>query len=84
MVGKAAWAWLGCLTSVASEVTVSRHCTVAMLYEPKLIQISTNSCPDGNGCLYALDEDGNVFELIYKKTGYEWILIGSPTADDVG
>jgi len=55
-----------------------------MLYEPKLIQISTNSSPDGNGCLYALDEDGNVFELIYKKTGYEWILIGSPVAADVG
>ena len=82
MVGKAAWAWLRCLTTVASEVTVSRHCTVTMRYEPKFIQISTNSSPDGNVCLYALDEDGNVWELTWKREGYQWSFIGSPAGID--
>jgi len=49
-----------------------------MRYEPKFIQISTNSCSDGNSCLYALDSDGNIWEMIYKKEGYQWIFIGSP------
>lgn len=50
-----------------------------MLYEPKLIQISTNSCPEVNSYLYALDDDGNVWELIFtREKGYQWEFIGSP------
>jgi hypothetical protein len=53
-----------------------------MRYEPKFIQISTNSSSDGNVCLYALDEDGNVWELTWKREGYQWSFIGSPTGID--
>lgn len=56
-----------------------------MLYEPKLIQISTNSCPDVNSYLYALDDDGNVWELMHTKDkGYQWVFVGSPDASDLG
>jgi hypothetical protein len=52
-----------------------------MLYEPKLIQISTNSCSDGNSFAFALDDDGNVWELVWtgKDSGYKWKFIGSPS-----
>jgi hypothetical protein len=53
-----------------------------MLYEPKFIQISTNSCPDGNGCLYALDSDGNVWELTWTRDDYQWSFIGSPAGTE--
>lgn len=46
-----------------------------MVYEPKFIQIATSGHSDGSNRLYALDEDGNVWEL---TLGEEWRFIGSP------
>ena len=52
-----------------------------MLYEPKLIQIAAKG--DTNS-LYALDTDGNVWELFNESIKTcEWIFIGSPTAADL-
>ena len=53
----------------------------AMLYEPKLIQIAPTS---SRQYLYALDNDGNVWELFDDQMGRcEWTFIGSPTAADL-
>jgi hypothetical protein len=45
---------------------------------PKIIQISTNSSEEGNACLYALDSDGQIWEMSWSREGYRWHLIGSP------
>lgn len=64
--------------SVAAGATVSRHCIRAMRYEPKFVQISAPGEPHGLTCLYALDEDGNVWELHYYAGAHEWKFVGSP------
>lgn len=46
-----------------------------MVYEPKFIQIATSGHSDGGCRLFALDEDGNVWELTPED---EWSFIGSP------
>lgn len=50
-----------------------------MVYEPKFIQIAACQRPSGGSRLYALDEDGNVWEL---AIGDEWRFIGSPAGID--
>ncbi len=49
-----------------------------MRYEPKFVQISAPGEPHGLTCLYALDEDGNVWELHYYAGAHEWKFVGSP------
>jgi hypothetical protein len=49
-----------------------------MVYEPKFIQISTNSCSEGRTWLFALDSDGNVWELLSEKGERKWEFVGSP------
>ena len=49
-----------------------------MVYEPKFIQISTNSCCTGTSWLFALDSDGNVWELASKEGERKWVFVGSP------
>jgi hypothetical protein len=44
----------------------------------KIIQISTNSSPDGNVCFFALDSNGQAWELSWTRDGYKWHLVGSP------
>ena len=49
-----------------------------MLYEPKFIQITAGRRPNGSSRLFALDSDGNVWELTWTRDGYQWSFIGSP------
>lgn len=46
-----------------------------MLYEPKFIQIAAGTTAMGECRLFALDKDGNVWEL---EPDDEWRFIGSP------
>lgn len=46
-----------------------------MLYEPKFIQITAGRRPNGSSRLFALDSDGNVWELTIEE---KWHFIGSP------
>jgi hypothetical protein len=50
-----------------------------MVYEPKSIQIAASGCSDNGSYLYALDEDGNVWELTIEV---QWHFIGSPAGID--
>jgi hypothetical protein len=50
-----------------------------MVYEPKFIQIAACQSPNGGSRLFALDEDGNVWELTTEET---WRFIGSPAGID--
>ena len=52
-----------------------------MVYEPKFIQIAACQRPSGGSRLFALDEDGNVWELTIGLTSADkWRFIGSPAA----
>ena len=51
----------------------------AMSLKSRIIQISTNSSAEGKTCLYALDEDGDIWELLWTKDGYLWEFIGQPS-----
>jgi hypothetical protein len=48
---------------------------------PKIIQISTNSSDEDKTCLYALDSDGDVWDLQWTREGWIWVCIGSPFND---
>lgn len=45
---------------------------------PKIIQISTNSSDDGRTYLYALDSNGDVWDMQWTVDGHTWIRVGSP------
>jgi hypothetical protein len=53
-----------------------------MVYEPKFVQISACGEPHGSIYLYALDADGNVWELSYSGGEHKWRFIGSPAGID--
>ena len=46
--------------------------------ETKIIQISTNSSDEGRTHLYALDSDGDVWDLQRTREGWIWAYVGSP------
>ena len=46
-----------------------------MLYEPKFIQITAGRHANARTRLFALDSDGNVWEMTAEET---WRFIGSP------
>jgi hypothetical protein len=46
------------------------------------MQISACGQPHGATVLYALDADGNVWELRYWGGQPEWVFIGSPKASE--
>ncbi len=72
----------GYLRSLPDSASVSRHCTVVVSHQLKIMQISACGQPHGATVLYALDADGNVWELRYWGGQPEWVFIGSPKASE--
>jgi len=46
--------------------------------KPRIIQISTSSSDQDKTLLYALDSDGNTWDVQWTREGLHWVFIGSP------